>query len=105
MRDDYRNEQDFYRQRLMPFLGQNASLPQINMAIEHIPGRPDQPYIFPELVISEPRDHSALLSNLEFQGLLAESIELFPHILRPGYPTIDAQLDKVISMLEEELAR
>lgn len=95
----------FYWNYLVPFLSRNANLAQIFDSTEHEPGFPEFKYYFPELDLSSPRDHSLLLSNEEFQGLIAAKIDIeLGHLRTIRSRKLDEQLDEIILMLEEELA-
>ena len=59
----YRLDETFYRDRLIPFLGTHANLPQILAAIDHAPGVAEWSYDFPEIDIADTTDHSRLLSD------------------------------------------
>jgi len=105
LRYDYRNEERFHHNILIPYLIYNANLAQINMSIEHEPGDPEMRYFFPEIKISTPRNHSELLSRAEFQSLLAAKIDLYGDLFRPGYLSVEEPLDEAIALLEVELTR
>lgn len=99
----YKLDEAMYREELIPFLGAHASLPQILAGIEHAPGVPAWPYNFPDITIAEARDHSELLSNTKFQGLLAAKIDLQHDILQYTLGDLDEDLDEVIHILKASL--
>ena len=99
----YRLDEAMYREELIPFLGANGSLPQILAGIDHAPGIPAWPYNFPDVDIAVKRDHSDLLVNNEFQGLLAAKIDLQHDILNYTLGDLDEDLDEVILVLEASL--
>lgn len=99
----YRLDEAFYRDKLIPFLGSNARLPQILAGIEHAPGMPKWTYEFPDIDFAELRDHTSLLSNNEFQGLLAVKIDLQHDILKYTLEDLDDELQEVIVRLEANL--
>ena len=101
--DRYEIDEDFYRETLIPFLRKNANLPQILAKIEHAPGMPDWTYAFPDIEIANARDHRNLLTNSEFQGLLAAKIDIEHDILNYSINSLGGDLDVVIAMLEAEL--
>jgi hypothetical protein len=102
-RDRYELDETFYRDRLIPFLGREASLPQILDRIEHAPGVPAWVYDFPDLELVAPVDHTHLLSNGEFLGLLAAKIDIQHDIINYSLNDIDADLDEVIFLLRLNL--
>ncbi len=102
-RDRYENDEEFYRTSLIPFLRQRASLLQILSGLEHAPGKPEWTYEFPVIDTVEVRDHRELLSDNEFQGLLAAKIDVQHDILRYSLSDLDDDLDTVILMLRTEL--
>ena len=99
-RDRYVLDETFYRERLIPFLGREANLPQLLAGIEHAPGQPEWQYNFPELEIAEPIDHAKLLSNREFLGLLAAKIDIQHDIINYSLESLDDDLDEVILLLQ-----
>lgn len=98
-RDRYRLDETFYRSRLIPFLGKEANLPQILRAIDHAPGVPAWTYEFPVTKIADPVDHTALLKNREFLGLLAAKIDIQHDIINYSLDDLDDDLDEVIRLL------
>jgi hypothetical protein len=102
-RDRYELDETFYRDRLVPFLGREANLPQVLAAIDHAPGMPDWAYDFPELEVAEPTNHLKLLSNREFLGLLAAKIDVQHDIINYSLESLDDDLDEVIALLHRNL--
>ena len=102
-RDRYRLDETFYRDNLIPFLGKEANLPQILQAIDHAPGVPEWGYTFPKTEIASKVDHSGLLSNREFLGLLAAKIDIQHDIINYSLKSLDEDLDKVIRLLRRNL--
>ena len=100
----YRLDEAFYRDRLIPFLGTHANLPQILTKIDHAPGVVRWSYDFPEIDLAATTDHTRLLSNDEFLGLLAARIDLQHDILRYSLEDLDEDLDRVIQVLIASLA-
>lgn len=103
-RGRYRLDENLYREDLIPFLGSHGNLPQILNGIDHAPGVPEWSYDFPDIRTGAPRDHRELLSNNEFQGLLAAKIDLQHDILKHTLEDLDEDLDEVISVLKVTLA-
>lgn len=99
----YKLDEALYREELIPFLGKHGNLSQILGGIDHAPGVPAWSYDFPEINIAVTRDHSELLSNTEFQGLLAAKIDLQHDILRYTLGDLNEDLDEVILVLKTRL--
>lgn len=99
----YRLDEVFYRDRLIPFLGAEANLPQILARIDHAPGVAEWSYEFPDVEFADTTDHRALLSNPEFMALLAAKIDLQHDIIHYSLDDLDARLDQVIEVLVENL--
>jgi hypothetical protein len=98
-----RLDETYYRDRLIPFLGTHANLPQILATIDHAPGVAEWSYDFPEIDFADTTDHTRLLSNDEFLGLLAAKIDLQHDILQYSLGDLDEQLDRVIQVLKVNL--
>jgi hypothetical protein len=99
-------EIDFYDERLMPFIEANADLRQILNVIEHAPGFPEVKYEYGEkFSIQAPLDHTKLLMNREFQGLLVRRSVLLNDILTQRLAYIDDELDELITTIEAELSK
>lgn len=105
LKNDLRDNRDFHFNTFTPFLIDKANLAQIATFIEHSPGDPEAIYDFPELKISVAQSHTELLSRADFQSLLFLKIDLYGDLFRPGYLNIKEQLDDVIALLEDELAK
>ena len=99
----YQLDEAFYRDRLIPFLGTHANLPQILARIDHAPGVPEWAYDFPDIDLADMTDHTRLLSNDEFLGLLAAKIDLQHDILKYSLGDLDEQLDSVVQVLMANL--
>ena len=103
VRQTYRLDEAFYRDKMTPFLGANANLPQIFSGLEHAPGLPDLSYDFPDIDVANADDHSGLLSNTEFQGLLTAKIDLQIEILVRALGGLGDHLDEIVLLLEDEI--
>ncbi len=69
------------------------------------PGDPAAVFEFPEIKVSNIRDHTDLLSRDDFQGILIVKIDGQVDILRfIRTQHLEEQLDEIIAMLEDELA-
>jgi hypothetical protein len=105
LRGYYDNDKRFHYEKLTPFLMEHANLAQIYAAIEHTPGDPTAVFEFPEISVSSTRDHTALLSRDDFQGILIIKIDGQLDILRSiRTQHLEEQLEEIITMLEYELA-
>ena len=105
IRGYYDNDKRFHYAALTPFLMDHANLAQIYASIEHSPGDPTAIFEFPEIRVSTTRDHTALLSRDDFQGLLVIKIDGQLDILRSiRTQHLEEQLDEIITMLEDELS-
>jgi hypothetical protein len=104
VRNLYQKDQKFHQEIMTPFIISNTNIIQINAAMQHRPGFPDDPG-FPNVNVgaSKSFDHGKLLSTLEFQNLLAAKMERQLDILSTGHPGVEKHLSMVISMLETEL--
>jgi hypothetical protein len=99
----YRLDEAFYRDRLIPFLGSHANLPQVLATIDHAPGVARWSYDFPDIDIAKTTDHTQLLSDDEFLGLLAAKIDLQHDILNYSLEDLDEHLDRVSRVLIDNL--
>lgn len=105
LRGYYENDKRFHFEKLTPFLMEYANLAQIYAAIEHSPGDPTAVFEFPEIQVSSIRDHTALLSRDDFQGILVIKVDGQLDILRSiRTQRLEEQLEDIITMLEHELA-
>ena len=103
--DTLQRDNDFFTERLMPFLAENSSLIQIRAAEDHAPGNPEDEYDATGVV--QPKEsvsHSELLANTQFLNILSEREVWLTDILTMGLAGIDEDLDETIEMLESELA-
>jgi hypothetical protein len=100
----YQRDQQFHQEIMTPFIMSHTNMLQINAAMRHRPGLPDDPG-FPNSSVGAGKsfDHGELLSTLEFQNLLAAKMERKQDILVYGHPAVEEHLSVVISILENEL--
>lgn len=103
VRNHYGNDEKFHQNVMTPFMISHANMAQISASIQHRPGNPDDSFTFPDVGVTKSRDHSELLSSVEFQNLLIAKMERQLDILDTGHPGVEQHLPAVISMLEEEL--
>jgi len=99
----YRNDVRFYSDVMNPFLIANANKAQIAARLRHRPGEPGTTYSAPDLGFTNVRNHSDLLSNIEFQNILVTKIDTLSDILVIGHPDVEKHLVLVIQMLEDTL--
>lgn len=99
----YRNDGQFHKDVMTPFMIANANMAQTTASIRHRPGQPESPIEMPDLGSAMGYHHSELLSTIEFQNLLIAKMERLSNILEVGHPGVERQLVQVIEMLEDEL--
>ena len=111
IRETVAREVDFYDSRLMVFMEHHVSMPQILNTIDHVVGNPEINYDYrTKFSIKARVDHSSLLSNQQFQGLLTRRSILLNDILTQAFrgPQQDLGLEDdlgmVISAIEAELS-
>ena len=94
----------FYDDRIMPFMESNVDMRQVVNVIEHAPGDPDFKVEFgKKFKVESPRDHTNLLMNQEFQGLLLRRSVLLGQ-LSGRLGSFGPELDELIATIEGELA-
>ena len=94
---------DYYRDRLVPFLEENASILQIYDVPAHRPGFPEAEYpnVFPPNLSAG--SHRALLANREFQNILIGRVVTLTNIVEWRVSDVQAELRKIIDLIETEL--
>lgn len=102
--NNMQREINFYAERLMPFLIQQAALSQVIMADTHTPGFPNEIYDddFP-IVFNESESHLQLLESREFQNLLIERDNILTGILGLGYSVLSEEIVVTLEMLDAEI--
>jgi len=104
LEESVEREMRFYDGRLMPFMESNVDMRQVVDVIEHAPGDPDfKVELGEKFNIERPRDHTNILMNQEFQGLLMRRSELLDQLSRQ-LGNLGPELDELISTIEGELA-
>jgi hypothetical protein len=103
VRNHYRNDGDFHKDVMTPFMIENANMAQINSSIVHRPGHPEITVSSPKMRFEKSYRHSELLSTVKFQNLLIAKRERCGDILDTGHPGVEKHLSVVLKMLEEEL--
>lgn len=103
VKNHYRNDGQFHRDVMTPFMIANANMAQITATMRHRPGQPENMTEVRVLGSAKGYRHSELLSTIEFQNLLVAKLERLSDILDVGHPGIETRLDQVVEMLEDEL--
>ena len=99
-------EVQFYDARLMVFMESHVFMPQILNTVGPAPGIPQLTYEYGEdFTLTSRVDHSTLLRNQEFQGLLARRSILLNDILLEALYGLETDMDEVIQTLEDELSK
>ena len=99
----YRNDGEFHKDVVTPFMIANANMAQITATVKQRPGQPEIPVKIRDLGSAKGYHHSELLSTIEFQNLLVAKIERLSDILEVGHPGVKRRLVQAIEMLEVEL--
>lgn len=77
----YRNDGQFHKDVMTPFMIANANMAQITASMRHRPGQPEHTIKMPDLGSAKGYHHSELLSTIEFQNLLIAKMERLSDIL------------------------
>ena len=94
----------FVTQRQLPYMSENAFLPQILNAIDHQPGHPEEHYV-KRTITNRSIDHAALLQQRQFQNLLIERVDLLKSLDELGWNGLDENLIHVLELLYAELGK
>ena len=86
-----------------PFFWSNAYYPQIENAKERFPGLAIE-NATPQIPIREKRDHSPLLGNDQFVGMLATELGSQSTLLR-WYAKLEREIGQVTDIIESELSQ
>jgi hypothetical protein len=103
VKSHYRNDGEFHKDVMTPFMITNANMAQITASMRYRPGETETEYNIPNLGVTNIRHHSELLSTIEFQNVLVAKIERLTDILDTGHPGVERHLIVVIQMLEDAL--
>jgi hypothetical protein len=103
VKSHYRNDGEFHKNVMTPFMIANANMAQITASMRYRPGETETAYNIPDLGVTNIRHHSELLSTIEFQNVLVAKIERLTDILDIGHPGVEKHLIVVIQMLEDAL--
>jgi len=101
----YRLDESFHHDTYTPYLLANAYMPQITNPVEHQPGVPESPYVFPRFELAAMKKHSELIRSEGFQNMMIAKLDRVQDILHGAFGSIDKDLDEVIELVEEELAK
>jgi len=99
----YRNDGQFHKEIMTPFMIANSNMAQIAAGITHRPGQPENTFKIRDLGSSRGYRHSELLATVEFQNILVAKMERLLDIIDTGHPGVEKRLEKVIEMLEAEI--
>jgi hypothetical protein len=99
----YRNDGQFHKDVMTPFMIANANMAQITATVKQRPGQPESTVKIRDLGSVKSYHHSELLSTIEFQNLLVAKIERLSDILEVGHPGVERSLVQAIEMLKIEL--
>mgnify|MGYP001822951081 CR=1 FL=1 len=86
-----------------PFFWSNSYYPQIENAKGRIPGLEIE-NATPQIPIRERRDHSSILDNDEFTGMLATELGSQSTLLR-WYAKLEREIEQVTEIIESELSQ
>lgn len=103
VRNHYRNDGEFHKDIMTPFMIENANMAQIGSSVTHRPGHPEITISTLELRLEKSYRHSELLSTVEFQNVLIAKRERCGDILDFGHPGVEKHLSVVLKMLGEKL--
>ncbi len=96
------DDKEFVMQRQLPYLSENAFLPQILNAIDHMPGHPEEPYV-QRTDMNQSFDHADLLGQRQFQNLLIERVDVLKALDDLGLSDLEENLNQVLDLLHAEL--
>jgi hypothetical protein len=104
LRQRVARDEEYFKNVLMPFLQDNASLPQVYPLVQTMPGQGNDTVRKPDWKISEPVDNRHLLTNELFANILTEKVDRHLTILDLGFAGLESKLDHTIKLLETELS-
>jgi len=99
-RQDYDSMESYW----MPFLQEHGFLPQISNSITEMPGVGNANYGTNVTVGSNYFDHSALVTNREFQNVLLRRLWVVDDIINT-YEQLEPELDQLISIVSAEISK
>jgi len=100
----YRLDENFHHDTYTPYLLANAYMPQLTNPVEHQPGVPESPYVFPRFELATRKKHSELIRSEAFQNMMIAKLYRIQDILQGSFDPMDQQLDEAIKLLDTELA-
>lgn len=102
----YLRDNELRNTRINPFMEEHVVFPQILNAIDHVPGFPERTYNHPvHFEIDDTVDHSYLLEDRRFQGLLALRSGNLTDILYLTSEDVQKDMDSTIKLLEQALEK
>jgi hypothetical protein len=96
------DDKEFVMRRQLPYLSENAFLPQILNAVDHTPGHPEEPYVH-RTDTNLSFDHADLLEQRQFQNLLMERVDRLKSLNDLGWSDLEEILNQVLDLLHAEL--
>jgi len=106
IRNFYKIDENFHHNVFTPFLIEHADLPSVASQTDHMPGRPEILFNYPDsdvLAALASEKHSELVRQKPFQNVLVAKMDRVTDILQNAYRSIDEELENVILMLHDEL--
>ena len=102
----YLRDNELQNARINPFMEEHLVFPQILNEIDHVPGFPQRTYKYPvQFELDTTVDHSYLLSDRRFQGLLALRSGNLTDILYLTGEDVQKDMDSMIRLLERALTK
>ncbi len=95
-------DKEFVMNRQLPWMSENAFLPQILNAVDHMPGHPEEPFV-QRTDTNRSFDHAGLLQQRQFQNLLIERVDLLKSLDDLGWNSLEENLNQVLELLYAEL--
>jgi hypothetical protein len=103
---DILRDEKFFDEEFIPFLIENAFLPQVYSASNRYPGHPGLEFPTDDFgSYFERQSHRELLADRTFQGLLQHRITMFVDYVDVRPAGIREDTLRLIAMIEEELAK
>jgi len=105
LRQRLRHQQQFFDNRIMPYLDKNVSIQQIYNVAGQMPGFPEDTFPQHKIDLSSLTSHLHLLADQEFQNLLTRRIEENTTLLENRSEEYHLELRGLIEFVEKELAK
>jgi len=106
IRNFYEIDENFHHNVYTPYLIAHADLAKVASEVEHMPGRPEVSYSYPDpdlLSTLATQDHAQLIRQREFQNMLVAKMDRVIDILQNAHRSVDNELDEAIVALRNEL--